>query len=270
MSLPEKIKKWQGAILSASIILNVFLIGFMAARVLIPQQQSASRSQPVQFEFRSLPESLSGEAREEIEEQMRMHQEHVSEAYERLREVQEEINVMVSEQDFDADALEQSLREMRQLEQEIRGPMQRAFVNVMRNADHESRRAIVNERRNEMRQRMRNKVREPNRVDGSRWSFSTDDGHIQLEMDGIKNEEMLKGLRGLEELEHLAPHTTIDVLDNLEGLDILNNLDELSDLENFEIIITRDKDEDGKDSVRFIVIDKDTEEVVIEGEGDEN
>jgi uncharacterized membrane protein len=250
MAFNEFFKKWQGAILSASIILNVFLIGFMAARLGGPQPHTTS-SPPVNFEMRTLPKGLSSEAREQIEEKMRQHQEEVGIAYERLNEVQEEINKMVLENDFNADELERSIREMQQLEQQIKRPMQRAFIDVMRNVDRESRRVIVRERRAQT----RDKMRRPNRVDGSSWSFTTEGGRFKLEMDDLKDNKMLEGLRGLEKLEGLGA---------IGALGEFDNLDELSDLENFEIIITREKGDNGKDAVRFIIIDKDTDEVVEE------
>ncbi|MCK5042004.1 MAG: periplasmic heavy metal sensor [Sphingomonadales bacterium] len=256
MTFAENIKKWldkwQSAILPASVMLNVFLIGFMVARIGGPQP-IAPPQPPAPIELRTLPEGLSSEVRERIEDQVRRHQDAINTAYARLKELQEEINEMVSGNDFNAAELEHALNEMRHLESQIKGPLQRAFVDVMRNIDRENRRVIVRERREEMRARSRQSARQPGKVDGSRWSFSTNDGHFQLDMEELKGLEILEGLRSLEEL---------------------------SDLENFEITITRNKDDDGKEEMRFIIIDNENAEgqadteVIIEDEivteGEEN
>lgn len=196
MTVGEHFQKWQGVILSASIILNVFFIGFLVARVGGPNVPHEPRA-PMQMELRTLPPNISFEAKEEIEHEMRLHREDVEQAYERLREVQEEINEITSEEDFDRRELEEAFREMAELERAIKTRMREAYVNAMRDVSRENRRIIVRERREGERARLKR----PNRVDGSRWEFSMEDGSFTFDLEGLEELEGLDGIKALENLE---------------------------------------------------------------------
>ena len=222
MTVGEHFQKWQGVILSASIILNVFLIGFLVARVGGPNAPHAQRV-PMQMELRTLPPGISFEAREEIEHEMRLHREDVEQAYERLREVQEEINDITSEDDFDRGELEEAFSEMAELESAIKVRMREAYVNAMRDVSRENRRELVRVRREVDRVRLKR----PNRVDGSRWEFSMEDGSFTFD---------------------------------LEGLEELGGLDGIKALENLEIIISRiDEDDEDYNEDELIFIEEDTD-----------
>lgn len=196
MSLQEQFKKWQGAILSASVILNVFLIGFMAARISSPPQPSP---EDVNFQLRSLPNGISMQAREEIEHEVRLHKNELEKNYKLLKEAQEKVNKLVLENDFDNDELEALFKEIRTLEEEIQDPMQRAFISAMRKIDAESRRAIVRERRDQQNFR----IRRPDQVDGERWRLSLKDGNLKLDLDAMKELKGMKGTKSLEKLKNI-------------------------------------------------------------------
>lgn len=233
MNFNEHFKKWKGVILPASVILNVFLLGFVAARISNTDTQAPHSE--VEFEFRTLPQGISREAREQIENEMRARHEELEAAYERLHVAQEKINTMVTENGFKEQELEEAFIELRKIEAEIRRPMQQAFIKTMRDMDRQSRRAIVEQRR-ELR---RNILKHPERVDGARWEFKMEDGNFKLNMDGLRGLEGLGALEGLKELE---------------------NLNE----ENFEIIISSDPNTDGETETRVFVIGKNNNNEFVE------
>lgn len=218
MSFGDKFQKWQGVILSGSIILNVFLIGFLVARIGGPSAPQAQRA-PMQMVLPTLPPNISFEAKEEIENEMHLHQEEVAAAYERLTEVQEEINRITSEHDLDKEKLEAAFEELSVLENTIRSRMRDAYAKALREINRENRRAITQQRR----ERIRAQRLSPKTVDGTRWNFSVDDGKFEFNLDELKDSY---GFEGLE------------------------------DLENLDIIITREFEENGPNASRYIFIDR--------------
>lgn len=175
----NRIGKWIRIGLVVSLGLNIFLGGFVAARMLGPKPQRVT-PEIVGLNLRDLPQGLSQEVREDLEDSMRDHQREIRRAYKDYRDQQREINQLLREEKLNEQAVERAYVQLRRLNAEVQGPMQRALVDAIRKMDTASRRQFI-----ELRELPRvGRIGRPENVDGARWRFEWkgEDG-FQLDFD---------------------------------------------------------------------------------------
>ena len=183
-------RRWVGPVMAGSIILNVFLVGFVAARLVTPDQSASDST--VEFQMRSLPAGLSPQARERLEDEIRARQDEMNAAYEELNATQERVNEILTSEKIDGLALERELANLRRLQMDVQGPIHRAFIEASTAMNREMRRELMRERQLERIERLRL----PESVDGVNWSFRVEDGKVKLDVD-------MEGIEGLEDLTAL-------------------------------------------------------------------
>lgn len=175
----ERMEKWIRIALAASLGANIFLGGFMAARMLGPRPAEQAPA-IVDLNLRGLPQGLPSEVREELEDSMRVYRREIRHAYRDYRNQQREINRLLAEENLNEAAIAEAHEQLRDLNARIQGPMQQALIDAMREMDVETRRHIIELREVSKKRRFGR----PKSVDGSRWRFDwQDDGSFQLEMD---------------------------------------------------------------------------------------
>lgn len=161
-----QVGKWLRIGLVASLGLNIFLGGFVAARMLGPKPQAVA-PEIVGLDLRGLPQGLSLQVREELEDSLRDHQREIRRAYKDYRNQQREISQLLREEKLNEKAVAQAYEQLRRLNAQVQGPMQRALVDAIRKMDTASRRQFV-----EIRELPRvRRFGRPENVDGSRWRF---------------------------------------------------------------------------------------------------
>lgn len=176
---PDQIGKWLRIGLVASLGLNIFLGGFVAARMLGPKPQAVA-PEIVGLNLRGLPQGLSLQVREELEDSLREHQREIRRAYKDYRIQQREISQLLREEKLNEKAVARAYEQLRRLNVQVQGPIQRALVDAIRKMDTASRRQFV-----ELRELPRHRrIGRPENVDGSRWRFEWkgEDG-FQLDFD---------------------------------------------------------------------------------------
>ena len=174
------IEKWLRIALVASLGANIFLGGFVAARMLGPKSPQAE-PEIIDLRLRGLPQGLSSEMREELEHSMRAYRHEIRNAYRDYRAQQREINELLVEEKLDERAITDAQRQLRGLNAQIQRQMQRALVDAMREMKAETRRGMIELRRIP---RVRRFGR-PESVDGARWRFNWRDGEgFQMDLGG--------------------------------------------------------------------------------------
>ncbi len=175
----QRIEKWIRIALIASLGANIFLGGFVAARMLGPKPLRTA-PEIVDLNLRGLPQGLSSEVREELENSMRSYRREIRHAYREYREQQREINRLLVEERLNEPAIAKAHEQLRALNARIQGPIQRALIDAMSQMDAETRRQMIKLRQVSRKRRFGR----PKSVDGSRWRFEWhDDDGFRLEMD---------------------------------------------------------------------------------------
>lgn len=175
----DRVEKLVRLGLVASLGLNIFLGGFVAARMLGPKPPQDA-PEIIGMNLRGLPQGLSSEVREKLEDSMREHRREIRRAYGDYRDQQREINQLLREEQLNEKAVARAYEQLRRLNAEIQGPMQRALVDAIRKMDVDSRRQIIDLREIPTVRRFGR----PESVDGTRWRFDwKDEDGFQLRMD---------------------------------------------------------------------------------------
>ena len=191
------LEKWVRIALVASLGANIFLGGFVAARMLGPKPP---RAEPefVDLRLRGLPQGLSSEVREELEHSLRAYRHEIRNAYREYRDQEREINALLVEEELDERAITQAQRQLRTLNAQIQRQLQRALVDAMREMKTETRRGMI-----ELRQIPTvRRFGRPESVDGARWRFNwRDDEGFQMEMDGHNMTVVIPSEPDLEDRE---------------------------------------------------------------------
>lgn len=170
---------WTKNLLFGSIVLNVFLAGFLFAKILEPAQ--SQEPEPVNFTFSSMPSDLSNAFSERLEDNFRPHQEELIRAYEDLRVVRFRVQDILSDEDFDEVALEEALANVRKLQFDIQVPMHAALIEAAKELDYDTRRKL-----NILNETFEGPgTWELKRVDGARWRVEFDNGEFVMELQGI-------------------------------------------------------------------------------------
>jgi uncharacterized membrane protein len=187
-------KKWVGPLLTASIIVNVFLAGFVVARLGAPDTRSEGNGEApvIQMSLRSLPQDMPREVRERLEDEIGDRQADLDDAYRELQRARARAFTLLSEDDFDRERIEDAFQQLRQQQEQLQQQMNQAMIDAARRMSAESRRYFSREDLRRARS-----IRRADRVDGGRWSFSMDGGRFVLDLEAL--EEL--GLENLSDLQ---------------------------------------------------------------------
>lgn len=177
-------ENWTKNVLLGSVALNVFLAGFLFAKVLGPAPGAPS-SEPPLVSFSSLPVDIPASLREELETSFRPHQKEIRKTYRDLMTARINVRDILESKEFNEIDLEAALANIRDLQIRIQGPMHAALVEAARDLDFETRRklSILGERFEGQGDW------ELKRIDGARWRVEFGDGEFVLEFQGINDRE---------------------------------------------------------------------------------
>lgn len=167
------IKSWLSWALVASLGTNLFLGGFVVSRSM---SQNSDKDLPKLVDIvvpRGIPQGLSIEVREQLENQVRLHRRELRIVYRDYSRTQREIGRLLAAEKFDTEALEQEYELLRELGVRIQIPIQDALIAAARDMDAANRRTIIQFQRLD-----ENTIRfiTPDRLDGRRWKFQRGEG----------------------------------------------------------------------------------------------
>lgn len=174
---------WTKNLLLGSVVLNVFLVGFLFAKVLEPAPEPTPEL--ANFTFSSLPSDIPVVLSEKLEKSFRPHQEEMRRAYGDLVSARVRVQDILVMEELDEVALEEALANIREFQIRIQGPMHAALIDAARDLDFEMRRKLAGF----------NKTFEGTgtweikRFDGARWRVEFEDGDFVLELHGITDRE---------------------------------------------------------------------------------
>lgn len=172
---------WVKVVLVGSLAVNLFLGGFIVARMLKPPPIVRP---VVALDLQSVPEGLRGEALERIEDAMRERRRELRRVYSDYRQVRRDAVRLLGEEELNEEALRQVYEQMRQLSTRIQEPIHGAVIEALKGVDVMERRRILRVQR----LRHPHPVRRVNRVDGNRWHIEFRDGDIELNFDDLFDE----------------------------------------------------------------------------------
>jgi len=178
---------WMRSLLLGSLGLNIFLAGFLFAKVLAPNTPDTP-AQPVQFTMGSLPSDMPIEIREGLEDSFRAHSTEVREKYKKLEEARIKVGEILGVEELDQAALQKALEDIRELQVEIQIPMHQVLIEAATDLNAKERRELLFPG-TRLDARGLWGVRQ---FDGARWKVEYDNGEIVLNFQGItdgKDEE---------------------------------------------------------------------------------
>lgn len=173
---------WVKVVLVSSLAVNLFLGGFIVARMLKPQ--SPLVRPVVALDLRSVPEGMRGEALERIEDAMRERRRELRRVYSDYRQARRNAVRLLGEEELNEEALRRVYEQMRELSTQIQEPIHGAVIEALKGVDVMERRRILRVQR----QRHPQRVHHVNRVDGNRWHLEFRDGDIELSFDDLFDE----------------------------------------------------------------------------------
>lgn len=173
---------WVKVVLVGSLALNLFLGGFIVARVLKPQSQLVRPV--VALNLQSVPDGLRGEALERIEDAMHERRHELRRVYSDYRQTRRDAVRLLGEVELNEEALRQVYEQMRELSVRIQEPIHGAVIEALKGVDVMERRRILRAQR----LRHPHPVRRVNRIDGNRWYLEFRDGDIELNFDDLFDE----------------------------------------------------------------------------------
>ena len=193
-----------GWLLMASLGVNLFLGGFMAARMYSAPAGPAPSTQ-LEFFTRGIPPELPPEAREELEDSIRVHRRELRRTLREYRQTQAEIRALLAAEEFDEEALDKAYQQLRELSTRIQGPIHEAVIEAVRGLDAANRQVIIEMQTGPDEEY---RLRRPGRLDGQRWRFERDGQGFLFRMREVEAEEqMLRAdqmRRRAEELQRRA------------------------------------------------------------------
>ena len=173
---------WVKVVLAGSLAINLFLGGFIVARMLKPQLPLVRPV--VALNLQSVPEGMRGEALERIEDAMRERSRELRRVYSDYRQTRRDAVRLLGEEELNEAALRQVYEQMRELSIRIQEPIHGAVIEALKGVDVMERRRILRGQR----------IRHPHpdrrvgRVDGNRWHLEFRDGEIELNFDDLFDE----------------------------------------------------------------------------------
>lgn len=171
---------WMRNLLLGSAALNVFLAGFLFAKFLGPEEISPTRTPPT-IVLGGLPPDLPANVREEFENNFRVHKDDVEENYENLFQARIKFQELMEGMDFDEEALNEALEEIRGLQIEIQGSIHETMVETLRNIDPEMRQIFILGGD----EGLERGIWSQRQFDGSRWKVDIENGEIKIDFRGI-------------------------------------------------------------------------------------
>jgi len=176
----KKSQIWMRNLLLGSLGLNVFLAGFLFAKIIGPEAQDPN-VQPIQFTLGSLPSDMPIAIREGLEDNFKLHSAEVREKYKELNEVRLRVGDILGMEELDQVALQRALEEIRELQLEIQIPMHQVLVEAAADLDAKTRRELLFPgTRLDARGLWGTR-----QFDGARWKVEYDNGEIVLNFQGI-------------------------------------------------------------------------------------
>lgn len=166
---------WMRNLLLGSAALNVFLAGFLFAKVLGPTDQPDNNSTPT-VNLGALPPDLPPRIREEFENNFRAHRQNVEENYQDLFQTRIKIQDIMEMVELDEEALNEALEEIRGLQIEIQGSIHETMVETLRDMDPEMRRIFILGGD----QGLERGIWSRRQFDGSRWKVEIENGEIKI------------------------------------------------------------------------------------------
>jgi len=177
----KKAENWMRNLLLGSLGLNVFLAGFLFAKVLTPSVPETQLSTPVRFTLGGLPTDLPMDLRESLEDSFRLHSAEVEETYMELVEARLRVKEILELEELDQETLQEVLKEVRELQIKIQIPMHEVLVQAAIDLDAESRRELLF-----LGDRFDGRgLWNPRKFDGARWRVQFENGEIILDFEGI-------------------------------------------------------------------------------------
>ncbi len=173
---------WVKVVLVSSLAVNLFLGGFIVARMLKPQLQLVRPV--VALDLQSVPEGMRGEALERIEDAMRERRRELRRVYSDYSQARRDAVRLLGEEQLNEEALRQVYEQMRDLSTRIQEPIHGAVIEALKGVDVMERRRILRWHR----LRHPHPVRRVNRIDGNRWHLEFRDGDIELNFDDMFDE----------------------------------------------------------------------------------
>lgn len=172
-------------LLIASLAVNVFLGGFVFARVLAPERVLRP-PEPVAINLRGLPQDIPPQVREGLELSFKPHRREVERAYRDLIKARVNVRDILNREDFSPQKLEEALEKVRELQIRIQAPMHQAFVESMKHMNAGDRRKFVFS----VDSLESGGFWAPRHFDGARWRVELANGKIILDLKGFKEIEM--------------------------------------------------------------------------------
>lgn len=183
MQEPQDKGRWLGGALIASLALNLFMGGFLVARLISAERQDANLS-PVEIDFRTLPRGIPPSIREDIEHHVRERKREITRTYRELIQARRALGELISQEQLDTPALEREFSKLRDLQIELQGPLHEAMIETLGTLNPEERREFVFVDESGTPRRFW----VPGRVDGQRWEFREDNGRFSFQF-GKKDRE---------------------------------------------------------------------------------
>lgn len=175
---------WMRNLLLASTALNVFLAGFLFAKVLGPEGTADNRT-PTTVTLGALPPDIPPELREEFEKNFRHHQGEVEMKYRDLFQARIKIRDLMEATHLDEDALKEALMKVRGLQDDIQGSIQESMVETLKDMDPDMRRVFIFGGD----PGLEKGIWTQRQFDGSRWKVEFENGQIVIDFEGIKRDK---------------------------------------------------------------------------------
>lgn len=181
-------ESWMRNLLLGSVALNVFLAGFLFAKVIGPGTDDQA-SEPVLFTLQTLPQDLPFELQEGLENSFQLHSTDMERLYGEMLHARLRVQEIMNQENFNELALEQALAEIGDLQIKIQVPMRAAFIEAAKVWDADTRREFTMWSESFDGRGLWN----PRRVDGARWRVEFDDGEFIIDFRGFSDPEEERG-----------------------------------------------------------------------------
>lgn len=149
MSLSPKTTKWLGALLLASLALNFFVGGLIAARALGPKyERGPGGPRPhIDFNLREIAKALPEEERKAIRDNFRAKRKDMAPVHREMRATRDELGRLFAAEEVDEAAIRAAFERLRTLGVRLQTPVHETMINLALTLPHETRVKIIERRR---------------------------------------------------------------------------------------------------------------------------
>lgn len=179
---------WTRNLLLGSVVLNVFLAGFLFAKVIGPDTGDQA-SEPLHFTLQSLPQDLPVELQEQLENSFQLHSREMEKFYGEMLNARLRVQEIMNEENLNERALNEAMAEIGELQIKIQVPMRAAFIEAAKDWDANTRREFTMWSDSFDGRGLWN----PRRVDGARWRVEFEDGEFIIDFRGFGDSEDGRG-----------------------------------------------------------------------------